>query len=595
MQKKILGVLMAAGLVARGEADRSVVAVPTAEGKVMVNWRLLEKGETFDLYRERDGKRELVKEKFSGTSFLDEAGAEVYEVRKSGEETGKKVEVWKNNFLEIPIDPPEGYRAGDCSVGDLDGDGKFEFVVHMVGRAHDNSHSGLTTAPVLDAYKLDGTKLWRINLGKNIREGEHYTQFMVYDLDGDGCAEVACKTADGSKDGKGTVIGDASADWVERDEKSQKFGRVLSGPEFLTVFDGKTGAALTTVDYLPGRDPIGGWGGRGGNGGNDSYGNRCDRFLACVAYLDGNRPSLVMCRGVYGRTVMVAWDWRDGKLSKRWVFDSKDGKNPYSGMGGHSLAVADVDDDGRDEIVYQAMVVDDDGKGLFATGRRHGDTLTVGDLDPQREGKELYLVTENEERTRSWGTPGAGLHDARTGEVIWSHSPGVDLSVGLVADIDPRHPGYEVWDRFTGLRTIKGEVLSKRTPRYQDWAIWWDGDLLREFYGGYRVVKWDWKEEREETIFQAEFPFPLEGRRRWRGVGRWPNLTADLIGDWREELLLRGPGGKSLRLYTTPIPSEHALPWLMSDRQYRLSVVLQNVVYNKAPQVSFFLGKPANR
>lgn len=604
----VIGILVTKGpALAKGPAiedsarenGRSLVAVPSEKGKVLVSWRLLEEGEKFDLYRVNGGQRTLVDQQMTGTSFLDEPGAEAYELRKQGEKSGEQVPVWEDNFLEIPIDPPAGYHAGDCSVGDLDGDGEWELVVHMVGRAKDNSHEGVTTPPVLEGYERDGTKMWRIDLGKNIREGEHYTQFMVYDLDGDGTAEVACKTADGTRDGKGRVIGDASADWVNRDEEDKRYGRILEGPEFLTIFEGRTGAALTTVDYLPGRAPIDGWGGRGGNGGNDSYGNRCDRFLACVAYLDGKRPSLVMCRGVYGRTVLVAWDWREGELKKRWVFDSKDRHHKFSGMGGHSLAVADVDADGKDEIVYQAMVVDDDGTGLFSTGRRHGDTLTVGNLDPKREGLELYLVTENEGRTVAWGTPGAGLHDAETGEVIWSHSPGEDLSAGLVADIDPRHEGYEVWDRRSGLRTIRGEQLAGESPRYQDWVIWWDGDLLREIYGGHRVVKWNWEKEEEETLFQAERPFgndPGRGRRdRWRGMRRWPNLTADLLGDWREELLLPGPEGKSLRLYTTAIPSAHALPWLMLDRQYRLSVALQNVVYNKAPQVSFYLGEEGGR
>ncbi len=570
---------------------RALVAVPTPDGQVLVGWRLLEANERFQLYREKEGRLTLIEDEITGTSFLDAAGADGYLLKKEGEETGERTKAWKKPYREIPIDPPAGYRAGDCSVGDLDGDGEWELVVHLVGRAHDNSHEGLTTPPILDAYKQDGTKLWRIDLGRNIREGEHYTQFMVYDLDGDGKAEVACKTADGSRDGLGVVIGDADADWVVRDEKSKGYGRILAGGEFLTVFDGATGGALKTVDYLPGRDPIDGWGGRGGNGGNDSYGNRCDRFLACVAYLDGRRPTLVMCRGVYGRTVMVAWDWREGQLTKRWVFDSQNGNNPYSGMGGHSLAVADVDGDGKDEIVYQAMVVDDDGTGLFTTGRRHGDTLTVGDLNPERKGVELYLVTENEGRTVAWETPGAGLHCARTGEVIWSHSPGVDLSVGLVADIDPRHPGYEVWDRRSGLRTINGELISKRSPNYQDWVIWWDGDLLRELYGGGRVVKWDWKEGRERVLFETGGRSEDRRPNRWRLMSRWPNLTADLVGDWREELLLAAPDGKSLRVYSTPIPSPHRIPHLMLDRQYRLSVVLQNVVYNKAPQVGFYLGE----
>jgi rhamnogalacturonan endolyase len=427
-------------------------------------------------------------------------------------------------------------------------------------------------------------------LGKNIREGEHYTQFMVYDLDGDGRAEVACKTADGTRDGQGKVIGDPAKDWREKREGSTRYGRILEGPEFLTVFDGKTGGALVTTSYIPGRDPINGWGGVGGNGNNDDYGNRCDRFLACVAYLDGERPSLVMTRGVYGRIVMAAWDWRGGKLSSRWVFDSGssmppfDDASPFSGMGGHSLSVADVDGDGKDEIVYQAMTVDDDGNGLYSTGRRHGDVMHVGDFDPERPGMELYLVTENEGRTVKFRTPGAGMHDARTGEVLWSHSPGVDISSGMVADIDPRHQGAEVWGGRGGLRTVKGREIGSG-PRWSEWVIWWDGDLLREIYAGHRIFKWDWEQAREVQVFGAEAPPRAKG-----GGRRRPNLAADLIGDWREELLLAGPDGRSLRLHTTTVPTEYRMPCLMQDRQYRLSVAWQNVVYNKPPHSSQFIG-----
>lgn len=579
--------------------DRGLVAIPTSEGHALVSWRSLAgdaDDATFELVRIRAGKEEPIALEGDGTNFLDESPGEAYRVRVMGEkEFSRPTQLLENPWLEIPIDPMDGYRAGDCSTADLDGDGELEFVVHMVGLGRDNGSAGLTTAPVLEAYKMDGTRLWRIDLGKNIREGEHYTQFMVYDLDGDGCAEVACKTADGTVDGQGKVIGDPSKDWVNQEEGTQRFGRILEGPEFLTVFDGKTGRALVTTPYVPGRGKIDEWGGRGGNGGNDSYGNRCDRFLACVAYLDGEEPSLVMCRGVYGRIVMAAWDWRGGELTQRWLFDSGVSMPPFedasefSGMGGHSLAVADVDADGKDEIVYQAMVVDDDGKGLMSTGRRHGDTLTVGDLDPEREGLELYLVSENENATVRWGTPGAGLHDALTGKPLWKHSPGRDISSGLVADIDPRYDGMEVWGGHTGLRTIKGEEIG-REPRNWDWLVWWDGDLQREIYSAYRVLKWDWEKQVEKPIFEAELPHGGEGRRRWRGVNRWPNLTGDLIGDWREEILLAGPGGKSLRLYTTPIPSEHRVPCLMQDRQYRLAVALQNVVYNKCPQLSYYLG-----
>lgn len=584
--------------------DRGLVAVRQEDGTVFASWRLLgtdPEDVAFQLYRVIGGKEERVHEEplQGATCRVDEAAgkAEAYVVRPvtGGKEgvPGGRAKVLDANFIEIPIQPIEGYRPGDASAGDLDGDGEYEIVLHQVSGGRDNSFNGITGTPVLDAYKLDGTHLWRIDLGINIREGEHYTQFMVYDLDGDGCAEIACKTADGTKDGTGKVIGDKDKDWRNKEADSQRYGRILSGPEYFTIFDGRTGAALKTVDFIPGRDPIDGWGGIGGNGGNDSYGNRCDRFLACVAYLDGKHPSVVMSRGVYGRTVLAAWDWRGGELTSRWVFDSGVGKapydkaSPYSGMGGHALSVADVDGDGKDEIVYQAMTIDDDGKGLYSTGRRHGDALHVGDFDPARPGPELYLVTENEDETVRFQTPGAGLHDAKTGSLLWSHSPGVDISDGVVADIDPRHPGAEVWGGRGGLRTIQGKEIGAR-PRIADWVIWWDGDLLREIYGGFSIFKWDVKEGREERIFSAEPPF--SGGRGNRYAGMRPTLAADLLGDWREELLVPGPGGKSLRLYITTIPTSHRLTTLMHDPQYRLSIAWQNVSYNKPPHPSFYLG-----
>jgi rhamnogalacturonan endolyase len=499
-------------------------------------------------------------------------------------------QVWRDGFLSIPIKPIDGYRLGDASVADLDGDGELDVVVHQVSRGRDNSHSGITGTPILDAYRMDGTHLWRIDLGKNIREGEHYTQFLVYDFDGDGKAELLCKTADGSRDGAGEWIGDPQADFRELDERSKRFGRVLAGPEFLTMFDGRTGRALQTVDYLPSREPINGWGGIGGNGGNDDYGNRCDRFLACVAYLDGERPSAVMCRGVYGRIVLVAWDWREGGLAHRWTFDSKSSQPPYddaskySGMGGHSLSVADVDFDGRDEIVYQAMVVDDNGQGLHSSGLRHGDSMHVGDLNPLRPGLEVFTVQENEDDTVRWKTPGVALRDAMTGEILWSALPGEDVPAGVAADIDPRHAGYEVWSRPGGLRTVTGETLGT-APRSTEFTLWWDGDRLRELFSGAGVTKWNWETSTEELLFPIEHS-------RGRGGGRWPCLSGDLLGDWREELLLPAPDGRSLRLYTTNLPTVHRLTTLLHDRQYRLGLAWQNVVYNKPPHPSFFFGEP---
>ncbi len=592
---------------ARGERemeklDRGLVAVRLPDGVVFTGWRLLASDPAdvaFHLYRVSGGKEERVADQpLTGPTQLTDsqgASAESYFVRAiaGGKEgaASRSIKVVAKPFIEIPIQTIPGYRPGDASAADLDGDGEYEIILHQVSHGRDNSFNGITGTPVLDAYKLDGTHLWRIDLGINIREGEHYTQFMAYDLDGDGRAEVACKTADGTKDGTGKIIGDKAKDWRNKEERSQRYGRILTGTEYLTIFDGRTGAALKTVNYLPGRDPIDGWGGNGGNGGNDSYGNRCDRFLACVAYLDGVRPSLVMCRGVYGRIVLAAWDWRGGELKSRWVFDSGVARppfekvSPFSGMGGHALSVADVDADGKDEIVYQAMTVDDNGEGLYSTGRRHGDAVHVGDFDPAREGPELYLVTENEEETVRFQTPGAGMHDARTGKPLWSHSPGVDISDGVVADIDPHHPGAEVWGGPGGLRSVKGEGIGP-SPKHSDWVLWWDGDLLREIYGGSAIYKWQPEAGREEKIFDAS-----SEERRGRYAGMRPSLAADLLGDWREELLVPGPEGKSLRLYTTTIPTQHRLVTLMQDPQYRLSIAWQNVSYNKPPHTSYFLGE----
>ena len=468
------------------------------------------------------------------------------------------VRAWDNSYLEIPIEPIPEYGCGDASVGDLDGDGEYEIVLHQVSHGRDNAFAGITGTPVFGAYKLDGTHMWQINLGINIRDGEHYTQFMVYDLDGDGRAEMACKTADGTVDGRGRIIGDKDKDWRTHKEGDRTHGRILDGPEYFTIFDGLTGAALKTVDYIPSRYPIDGWGGIGGNGGNDSYGNRCDRFLACVAYLDGVRPSVVMCRGVYGRTVLAVWDWRDGKLTSRWVFDSGSSyppftdASPYSGMGGHSLSVADVDADGRDEIVYHAMVVDDNGKGLYSTGWRHGDSMHIGDMYPDRPGLEVFTIHENEDDTVRFQSPGVAMRDARTGEAIWKHSPGVDVTGGAVADIDPRYRGCEAWG----------------------------GDLLRELVAGSAVTKWNWQTHTEERLFATGA----------RPGGRGPNLMGDLLGDWREEMLMTAPDGKALRLYTTTIPTEHRIYTLMHDPQYRLAIAWQNVVYNKPPHPGFYLG-----
>jgi rhamnogalacturonan endolyase len=496
------------------------------------------------------------------------------------------------DYLEIPLSLPEDSVPNDASAADLDGDGEYELVLKSEQRPRDPSATGLTGDTILQGYTLRGALLWTIHLGRNIREGAHYTPFVAIDLDGDGRAEVACKTADGTRDGRGRILGVPGADWRDTNTLSRTFGRVLAGPEYLTVFDGRTGKALATAPYAPPRGDLGAWGGIGGNGGNDRVGNRADRFLACAAVLDGRLPSLVYCRGYYGRTVLAAWDWRGGRLTQRWVFDSaaaghgKDGKPlaDYSGMGAHSVSVADVDGDGRQEILYHSMVVDDDGRGLFTTGLRHGDALHVGNFDPRRPGFEVFGVHENEEATVRFGTPGTACYDAATGEILWSDGPGVDVGRGLVADIDPRHPGAESWSWAAGLRTARGERLGP-APRSQNFAVWWDGDLLRELLDRTTISKWDWAKGTLQPL--RSFPECASNN----GSKATPCLTADLFGDWREEVVWRTRDNRALRVYSTAIPTRHRLPTLMHDLQYRMAIAWQNAGYNQPPHPGYFLGE----
>lgn len=602
---------------------RGVVAIRQADGRVWVGWRLLGTDPdslAFNLYRSTGGARavKLNDKPLAGpTNFID-AQADVsktnsYFVRplskgKEGEASAAftlPANTPARQYLSIPLQTPQGYAPGDASAGDLDGDGEYELVVHMTGRGRDNSSAGFTTEPILQAYKLDGTLLWTINLGKNIREGAHYTQFMVYDLDGDGRAEVACKTADGTIDGRGKVIGDANADWRSpegsfatfRNGRHSTAGYVLKGPEYLTVFDGLTGAALATTNFIPPRHPTkpdptteelaAVWG--------DGYGNRVDRFLACVAYLDGKRPSLVMSRGYYTRTVLTAWNWREGKLTRVWTFDSEDGtpgNKAFSGQGNHNLSVGDVDDDGRDEIVYGACVIDDDGKGLYSTGLGHGDALHLSDLDPERPGLEVFDIQER------FDDAGAHFRDARTGKILWKKpsvkagEDGEGPGRGLCLDIDPRHTGFECWVRgadIFGLFDARGALISKQTPRSCNFGVYWDGDTLSELLDRNYISKWNWTDSTETVLLTAE------GCMSNNGSKATPALSADLFGDWREEVVWRTTDNKELRVYTTTIPTAERFYTFMHDPQYRLSVAWQNVAYNQPPHTSFFVGEGMRR
>jgi rhamnogalacturonan endolyase len=602
--------------------DRGAVAVPATDGGNLVSWRLLADdaaGTTFDVYR--DGKKVNAQPLAGGTNLLDKTGTlkSTYVIRTlaGGKEVGASapVAVWGDGYLNVPIEQPPGgvtpagqaytYSAQETSVADLDGDGKYEIIVKWdPSNAKDNAFDGYTGEVYLDAYTLAGKRLWRINLGKNIRAGAHYTQFQVYDYDGDGRAELAVRTSDGTVDGAGTVLGDANADWREkggevpsRDRTGGKVladgtmvaplqGRILKGPEFLTIFDGITGKALASAPYWPARDPRTDapsfdqmketWG--------DGYANRSDRYLAGTAYLDGQRPSIVMARGYYARTTVAAWDWRDGKLTQRWTFDSaQPGNEKFGGQGNHQLSVADVDGDGKDEIVYGAMALDDNGKGLWSSRLGHGDAMAVSDLDPTRPGLEKFGAHED---VRGNGGIGSAMLDAKTGQILWSTPAEKDTGRGVAADIDPRFPGMEAWATNSDvLYTAQGKpVDGVKHPREASFVVWWDGDELRELFDKNRINKWDWIAGKSHTLLEAQ------GVVASNGTKNVPALSADLLGDWREEVIWHTPDEKFLRIYSTPYPTERRLVTLMHDPQYRVAVAWQNTAYNQPPYPSFYLG-----
>ena len=635
--------------------DRGLVALHQSDGRVFLSWRLLAsdpEGTSFNVYRETaasaggatdlgrfaarpDGPTTAVKLNgeplAAGTWFIDGTARLDRQTDYSVAAVVAGVEQPRSApfrfaagtpalpYHSIPLQTPAGYTPNDASLGDLDGDGQYEIVLHQVGVGKDNSQPGTTDAPILQAYELDGTLLWTVNLGTNIREGAHYTQFLVYDFDGDGRAEVACKTADGTVDGAGKVIGDPKANWLTAGSAGEKPGSVtsprregtslsgfiLKGPEYLTVFDGLTGKALDTVTYLPRRHPDTDdptpaqmketWG--------DDHGNRIDRFLAGVAYLDGERPSIVMARGYYTRAVLAAWDFRPtkkgtAKLKSRWVFDSdsSEANRAYRGQGNHNLSVADVDGDGRDEIVYGAAVIDDDGKGLYSTGWGHGDALHVSDLDPANPGLEVFDIQER------FGDQGMSLRDARTGRPLFTipsvkadesgSDKGEGPGRGVAFNIDPRFPGAEFWAAgagMSGLYDVHGKKLVEGRPPglSTNFAVWWDGDLLRELLDQNFINKWNWRTQGLDTLLVCHACASNNGTKAT------PALSADLWGDWREEVIWRTRDNRELRIYTSTIPTPHRITTLMQDPQYRLGIAWQNVAYNQPPHPSFYLDEAA--
>lgn len=585
------------GMFTHERLGRGVVAVRVSPDTVLVGWRYLSSDPLHTLYNiYRDGKLVTTEPIGVSTQYYDRnvsAAQAVYEVRPvvDGQEvtssSGRYVLPADApcGYLEIPLQAPGrqvmpdgtecGYTANDASAADLDGDGEMEIILKWdPTNSKDNSHGGFTGSVFLDAYKLDGTRLWRIDLGRNIRAGAHYTQFMVYDLDGDGKAELVVKTADGTTDGCGKVIGDPSVDerFGADGHRQGRVGYVASGREFLTVFNGETGAAMHTVDYCPPRGRVENWG--------DNYANRSERYLAAVAYLDRKHPSVVMCRGYYTRTVLAAYDWDGKQLRRRWVFDTDDERwRSYAGQGNHNLRVADVDGDGCDEITYGSCAIDHDGRGLYNTGFGHGDAIHLTAFDPSTESLQVWDCHENRR-------DGSDFRDAATGRVIFQLPSGKDVGRCMAADIDPTNYGLEMWSTASrGIRNIKGETVCDRPQGLSvNMAVWWDGDLLRELLDRERVTKYDWQTQTCHTLKV------FEGCRFNNGTKSNPCLQGDILGDWREEVIVRTSDNSALRIYVSPISTPYRFHTFLEDRVYRLSIVTQNVAYNQPTQPGFYFG-----
>ena len=588
---------------------RGAVGAMLTTGGVYLSWRLLgtePMNTVFNIYK--DGA--LLAENVAATNYTDGKGtaSAVYEIapvidgiegRKSGAVVilegrldGGSYGQIPYAYFDIPLDiPPAGssytYSPNDASVGDVDGDGEYEMILKWdPSNSKDNSQTGVTGNVYIDCYKFSpagaSEKLWRIDLGRNIRAGAHYTQFQVYDYDGDGKAEVAMRTAPGSVDGAGKYVTDAgNTDAIKSADNSKTYvassGHVTGGAEYLTIFNGQTGAAMQTIDYEPGRDPANGWG-------KNETTNRVYRFLAGTAYLDGVHPSLIMCRGYYGRSVVVAYDWDGKNLKKKWKLDSgTSSSNAFYGQGNHQLSVADLDNDGYDEIVYGSAAIDHDGTLAHSKGWGHGDALHVSDFDNDGS-QEIFSVLED---SPNWGS---GYREG-DGTTIYHNKASSDTGRGTM-DVFSEKYGAISWDSSNGIRTLDNQVLVKGgtvmdNGRNANFAIYWDGDLLREHLDGTKMSKWDDNSLSFGRLWNIDAKNSVSSNNTTK---QNPCLQADLFGDWREEIVLRLADNSALRVFTSLAPTDYKFTTFMHDSQYRCAVAWQNTAYNQPPHLSYYIG-----
>lgn len=622
--------------------DRGTVAVKTNDG-VYLSWRLLGTesltNQAFDIYR--DSEKIYTTGEHDATCYTDSKGTadNKYTVVPKGEAIDKTeaVDVWTTNttykgrsvaYKDIAFKVPDGgktpkdeeytYTANDMSVGDLDGDGEYEYIVKWdPSNSKDNSVKGYTGNVYLDAYELDGTLLWRIDLGVNIRAGAHYTQYMVYDFDGDGKSEVILKTAPGSKDGEGNYVSKAGKNITKGDDKKDyrnSSGLLMGkdgGPEYLTVFNGETGAAMQTVDFDPPRSILTSseWG--------DSYANRSERYLAAVAYLDGVHPSVVMTRGYYTYVYAAAYTWDGTDLKEQWLSTntpteenggtgctvkyadgtSKNNTNKtLYAQGAHSVSVADVDNDGYDEIIFGSAVLDHDGTVLTYDGRGHGDAEHVSDFD--NDGKQEIFMAHEAGKHNDKIIPYAVDIKRYNGDIMLQAAQG-DIGRGIMDNVDDKYALSSgnlslFWSvAADGIYNQAGEkvgnIPNTNGSNMENFAVYWDGDLGRELLDGNKLVKYSIKSGTERIYYDSKnstLPGSINNSTKSNAC-----LTADLFGDWREEIVLRY--GDGVRIYFSTIPTDYRLTTLMHDSQYRCAIAWQNVGYNQPPHTSYYIGSVA--
>lgn len=639
--------------------DRGVVAMKVANG-TYISWRRLAtepENTVFQLYR----NQELVTEG-AITNFSDPNGnlGDNYTVVCNGT-MSDPAPVWADNYIEIPLrETPKSetmhtdrngmyygtYTPGDGSYADLDGDGEYEILMLWnPPDAKDAASGGRTGKVYLDAYKLDGTFMWTIDMGYNIRAGAHDTMICAADFDNDGAAEVMLRTSDGTVDGQGKVIGDASkGETYENSWAALNGGKNLQGPLYVTCFDGETGAAIDTVDYHP-QNTIGSMETSLSFG--DDFGNRSERYNATIAWIDGVTPSVVFARGYYGgkngrqRQAAAAYGLKGGKLVQHWAYDTEGNAENYKFVmnGNHNIEAADVDGDGKDEVSNGPLFWDDDGKILWCSNLLHGDAMHIGDFTPENEGLEIVTVRECSGMQVGEGTEaykmglqdaigikdpsltvlnwGISMQDAKTGKFLQAYPGSKDTGRGIAANIGYGDSYYIMWGAGgTGYHDDKGTDVGN-LGLAMNGRIYWDGDLQSELQDHKGAGKEIAISKYNDSIKKAEDLFVPAGTHSINSTKGNTNGQGDMLGDWREEFVTyvitdetsetnkmtvkgnfdldvevevkRTTYQYALRLYTTNIPTDYNFYTLAHDGVYRNASGAYNNCYNQPPHVSWYM------